>query len=176
MNSPLQRKSAVCNEIAAARLRRGVSYSLAAWCRCIPTLLVWRMPPPFIITTSTTIRQRRWLRLYHGTDIGSAAYIIDFGLDQARSLAYGGGTFCATMDFSMACTFADLNPAGGPPIILGFDIASTVFCDLITQSPPLVSEIIGVGYEFFPQSYEIMNESMINKTAIATTTVITWTE
>jgi hypothetical protein len=60
-----------------------------------------------------------------------------------------------------------MNPAGGPSAVLLFELAIELMKQL--KSREWMLEAPGVGYEFFPEGYTIVTESMANVRTITTT-------
>src|SRR5579859_5353197 len=63
--------------------------------------------------------------LYHGTDIKSANTMVNKGIDRVAADQYGGdGMFYTTTNLADARTFAEVNPAGGPPAVVGINLST----------------------------------------------------
>jgi hypothetical protein len=108
-----------------------------------------------------------YIRLHHGTDWQSAQSIAAFGLDASLAAQYNGtGEFWATTDEIIASWFAKVNPAGGPPAMLKFEISEAVITDLLSQGPALLIVHSSTAYEFLPSSFSALNLHMVNKRVI----------
>jgi hypothetical protein len=108
------------------------------------------------------------IRLHHGTDLGSANDIAANGLDAARAAAFNeGGEFWATMDVAMADTFAQVNPAGGTPARLDFDLPMTVLAALLAANPPRAYQHGADVYEFLPAAFATLNAAITNRHVVS---------
>jgi hypothetical protein len=108
------------------------------------------------------------IRLHHGTDITSAEEVQDRGLDATAARAFGGGgEFWATTDLATADLFAQANPAGGPPARLDFALPAHVLMALLSANPPLAYQHGDDTYEFCPDSYPTLNQSMTNRQVVS---------
>lgn len=108
------------------------------------------------------------LRLHHGTDLNSALDIMHNGLDQTNAAALNvSGEFWATTDQNMADVFAQVNPTGGQPARLDFDIPLQVVLDLIAAIPPQAIRDGEDVYEFLPSSYAVLNQHLTNRQVVS---------
>jgi hypothetical protein len=108
------------------------------------------------------------IRLHHGTDLASANDIALNGLDGARAAAFNGsGEFWATVDVAMADTFAQVNPAGGPPARLDFDLPVAVLVALLTANPPRAYQHGPDVYELLPAGFPSLNAHMIHRQVVS---------
>lgn len=65
--------------------------------------------------------------LFHGTDADSADSLVSGGLSRSRAARLGGGdSFYTTTDEATARVFAEVNPAGGTPAVVGIRIPGGV--------------------------------------------------
>ena len=88
--------------------------------------------------------------LYHGTDIGSAKTMVNSGINRVAAAQYGGdGRFYATTYLADARYFAEGNPAGGPPAIVGIKLS--------TGLGGAVDQGILTPMEGFPGAYTVAN-------------------
>jgi len=103
--------------------------------------------------------------LYHGTDIESAIWIKEYGLDEGRASASGGeGQFWCVPMIDPAATFA-ISTLSNKPTIVALEIPVSVIATCLTTAPPLVllhPMPSTVYYQFRPSSFQILNESMTN--------------
>lgn len=118
---------------------------------------------PYTFTTDSV------LRLYHGSDSESIKYIAANGIQYESALELGDGNFWATPDVDTAKWFAQVNPKGGDPMVLHFELGSSLVLHLQSQDPPHLLEHVGgvPAYEFFPDCFEVVNSSMRNVHTIA---------
>jgi len=106
--------------------------------------------------------------LHHGTDLGSANDIAVNGLEVARAAAFnGGGEFWATVDVAMADLFAQVNPAGGLPARLDFELPVAVLEALLTSNPPQAYQHGADVYEFLPTAFATLNAFMANRQVVS---------
>jgi hypothetical protein len=90
------------------------------------------------------------------------------GLDQARAAAFNeGGEFWATTDLAMANTFAQVNPAGGIPTRLDFDVPVAVLAALLGANPPQAYQHGNDVYEFLPPGFLLLNLHMANRQVVS---------
>jgi RHS repeat-associated protein len=96
--------------------------------------------------------------LYHGTDIRSAANIARNGISAARANALGGGdVFWVSADVEAAWIFAEVNPAGGAPGVVGINLQGGV--EAAVQSG-LLTPVSGL-----PGAYTVSSWSGFNGSA-----------
>lgn len=112
-----------------------------------------------------------WLQLWHGTDLGSALWIAEHGLNSERMRAYYEKTreFWATTSWWQAEQYAALNIAvytkGATPAILGAKVPLAVVDGLLLRTPPLVGRTPeDGGYCFQPETFVTINAVMTDKT------------
>jgi hypothetical protein len=111
------------------------------------------------------------LRLHHGTDEASANALLLHGVDQTEAAKFNmSGEFWATTSSADADTFAQVNPAGGAPARLSFDLPLWAPQALWSSSPPGVYQHTTGGvdwYEFLPSSFPLLNEQMTNREVVS---------
>jgi hypothetical protein len=104
------------------------------------------------------------VRLYHGSDLVSANYILSHGLVARAAARYNGsGEFWATTDPTTADWFARTNPASGTPARLAFEIPDHVCQQLLAQRPVVVIVYLPNDYEFLPASFDLLYRWMSNQ-------------
>ena len=112
------------------------------------------------------------LRLFHGTDTESASLIQRYGFNLDMNLMAGGtGELWLTTDRTTVSMFAQTNPRGGPPIVLGLDLPVATLTHCLSGAPPLALMHGSTDFEFYRASFSVLNESVTN---IATETSITF--
>src|SRR5437763_828508 len=90
-----------------------------------------------------------FVRLCHGTDLGSASDMSSTGLDPAKAAVFNAtGEFWATTDRALADMFAQVNPAGGTPARFDFDVPAHVLGTLLGSNPPRAYQHGNDTYEF----------------------------
>jgi hypothetical protein len=103
------------------------------------------------------------IRLYHGTDWQSAQRIASFGLNANQAAQYNtSGEFWATTDEVIAGWFAQVNPAGGTPAKLEFEVSKELLAELLSEVPPAALRHSSATYEFLPASFRRLNLHMVN--------------
>jgi hypothetical protein len=106
------------------------------------------------------------MRLFHGTDKGSADDIMRSGVNAGLAASFNAtGEFWATSDIDLADIFAQVNPAGGEPARLEFEIPDERLTWLLAQGWVLTSD--RDLYEFLPMSFLELNRcaTMISVTS-----------
>jgi len=74
------------------------------------------------------------MEFFHGSDVDSVESIVAFGIDPIAAAALGGGdVFWMTEDLPTARIFALVNPAGGPPAVVGTQLPQKVVDSLVTR-------------------------------------------
>lgn len=120
------------------------------------------------------------VQLFHGTDAGTALDFDKHRLDYHRLSYYGGSEFCATTSQSSAEVYALVNPAGGSPIVIRFELPTVFLQSLLTHDDPemVMAHIdqFGPWYQFYPCSFSIMNEAMSNITTLDITSMPEWAD
>jgi hypothetical protein len=115
--------------------------------------------------------------LYHGTDVESAAWIAQYGLNYERARLFGGGSFWATTDPDSATWCAYVNPAGGPPGLVRFELIGDVILSLMSRNPAWAIDRTleyqsmqpAQTYEFLPSSFSAVSRAMTNATQVTIT-------
>lgn len=110
------------------------------------------------------------VRLHHGTDTESAFWIAEKGLNQEKAIAISGGDgeFWATTTRDKAELFSGLNPSGGVPAIVSFDLPTATLEWCMSQAEPLAVEIDSDVYRLYPGSFHKINCSMTNVVTVTT--------
>ncbi len=110
-----------------------------------------------------------WVQIFHGTDLGTAHWIREHGVDQTRMTAYYNASyaFCTTTCLRTAKQYSTLNNAvmmdGAIAAIFGAKIPIGVIKDLLNNN--LVIEVAeDKAYEFRPPSFTTINSVMIDRT------------
>jgi hypothetical protein len=106
------------------------------------------------------------IELGHGTDIQSAHYIAQSGVNYEMALRYGDGSFWATPDMEMAAWFAYVNPATGPPALVKLKIQTGVIDFGLSSSPPSIIDHGNQAFEFQRQSFQLLNTSVVDATIV----------
>src|SRR5215207_2636302 len=120
--------------------------------------------PRAVVMATPTIPEQpsAVLRLHHGTDEASANALLLHGVDQTQAAAFNlSGEFWATTSSADADAFAQVNPAGGPPARLSFDIPLWALQALLSSSPPRAYQHTTSGvdwYEFLPSGFPLLND------------------
>jgi hypothetical protein len=93
---------------------------------------------------------------------------MNHGLDQAAAAAFNvSGEFWATADQSVADTFAQVNPAGGVPARLDFDLPLRILVALLSSAPPRAYQHGDDDYEFLPTGFVLLNAHMANSQVVS---------
>jgi hypothetical protein len=114
-------------------------------------------------------RQGGTIRLYHGTNLGSAKHLGAHGLDEMAARQYNsGGEFWATTDPAIADWFAAANQSSPPAARFEFDLPSAIMSQLMNSFPLKVMEHRAgyIAYEFLPNSFPVVNLSMVNRVVV----------
>jgi hypothetical protein len=94
------------------------------------------------------------ITLYHGTDAGSAADIVNNGFDMNKASELGGGdVFWTTTSKSDASWFAQSNPAGGDSAIVGITTTQSTINSLSGRG---WLSIEGSVYKFDPKGLDML--------------------
>ena len=110
----------------------------------------------------TTVAPDGYVRLYHGTRSQMIDSIIEFGVDEGRAKACGGGDgFCAAKDYEMAKWYSARPGEPGLRAVLAFDLAIESVERLLHEEK-LVDHYFHGFLEFFPPSYPVLNAEMTN--------------
>ena len=108
------------------------------------------------------------LRLHHGTDLASANDLLNNGVDAGKAAAFNvSGEFWTTTDVAVADTFAQVNPAGGTPARLEFDLPMPVLTALLPTTPPQAYQHGSDAYEFLPTAFASLNAHLANRQVIS---------
>jgi hypothetical protein len=114
-----------------------------------------------------TVESPAVLCLHHGTDLDSANDLLANGLDSAKAAAYNvSGEFWATTNPQTANTFAQVNPAGGPPARFDFDIPVDVLQTLLAETPPVAYPHGTDWFEFLPACFADINQHRTNQQVV----------
>jgi hypothetical protein len=109
-----------------------------------------------------------FIRLHHGTDVTSAQDILHNGLNQASAAVHNvSGEFWTTTDIPSADVFAQVNPVGGIPARLSFDLPEQILAALLAAHPPRVYQQGSLEYEFLPASFPLLNQHMTNRQVVS---------
>lgn len=115
------------------------------------------------------------VRLWHGTDMGTAMSIAQSGVSYEQMVLYlakyGPGRiapdfFWTTTRPKVACTYAYLNNAvninGARPAVLSFVLPTVVVAGLLSNAPPLVEQWSpeDADYRFSPECFATINSAM----------------
>jgi hypothetical protein len=113
--------------------------------------------------TVTAVSGGDFVRLYHGSILASARSIEVDGLNRTSAIAAAGtGEFWATIDLSAAITFAQTATLIGIPIVLRFDLSSSVINTCLERNWLAIHGQGQTDYEFSPRSFSLVNRSMNN--------------
>lgn len=98
------------------------------------------------------------LTVYHGTDSGSAADILEngFNMNRAAELAGTGDLLWTTTSPTDAGWFADTNPAGGEPAVLQITVPNSVINNLTNAN---LLSVEGPVYKFQPGAMNTLNSN-----------------
>jgi hypothetical protein len=109
----------------------------------------------------------KFIRFHHGTDLACANDILQNGVDQQRAAAWNGsGEFWATTDHNRAEWFARSHPSSPPAACFEFDLPEPVFQTVLQMNPPGARHHAPSDYEFFPPSYALLNQYMVNRQVV----------
>ncbi len=114
--------------------------------------------------SSALVHNTNLCDLFHGTDIDSATGIAEHGIDEsaARELG-GGGEFWVTNKAADAELFAQVNPAGKDPAVVGITLHGQSVADAVAHG--VLKPVLGL-----PGAYTVTDWDALN--AIARFSVI----
>lgn len=132
------------------------------------------IPDLYVVkTTSRSAAATETVRLFHGTDVGTADWIGAHGLNYERMVRCcpGAWAFWTSLDPRIAHLYGAMNPSQGEPAIISFDLPGPILLEWLAGEPPLAGgDVNDKAYCFLPQTFPTINKVMVNYSVQVVTT------